>query len=142
MATLVNYIACNDVDATVQWYCDVLGFQSNKSLHFPGQFAHVYLDGPDARASRAQLMLRRYPHPEKEVGIAQGTKPSSMQFFFDITDEAKGKEAVDEKYKSILQKKESGLEVTLKDAPNDQPTHRAFTVIDPNGHEISFFVWT
>ncbi|KZO96909.1 hypothetical protein CALVIDRAFT_563545 [Calocera viscosa TUFC12733] len=142
MATIVIYLACNDVEESIKWYSDVLGFKIDPALHFPGQFAHIYLDGPDARASRAQLMLRGYPRAEKGETAAVGTKPPSMKFFFDITDKAKGKEAVDERFKEIKQRQESGLTIELKDPPKDEAGgYRGFEVFDPNGHELSFFVW-
>ncbi|KZT60348.1 hypothetical protein CALCODRAFT_480861 [Calocera cornea HHB12733] len=143
MSTLVVYLPCNDVEATCKWYSDVLGFKSDPKMHYPGMFEHIYLDGPDARSSRTQFMLRSYPRAEKGETVPPGTKPPPQKLFFDITDKAKGKETVDERYQQIKARMESGLTVDLKDPPKDEvgAGYRSFELLDPNGHELAFFVW-
>jgi len=139
MATIVPYLASNDLDATLKWYCDALGFKYDKAQYYPGMFAHIYLDGSDARSSRAQLMLRSYPRPDKGENVAPGAKPPPMKFFFDLGDKAK----VDEKYGTILKAQQGGLAVDSLDAPTDEQRagYRAFGLVDPSGHEIAFFAW-
>jgi len=139
MTNLVNYVPCTDVEASIKWYSEALGFKLDSTIHAPGLFAHIYLDGPDARSSHAQLMLRNYPRPDRDGTAVAGSKPAPYDMFFDVTAKAKGKEAVDEKYKAI---KATGVEAGLKAEPKDEDGgYRSFELTDPDGHRIAFYCW-
>jgi len=133
MATLINFVPCVDMNATIQWYCQALGFKLVPDPLYAGHFAHLYLDGSNARSSRAQLMLRPFS-PDKDGSAATGSKPHPMDIFFDVTPQG-----VDAKYKEI---KATGVDAGLKDEPKDgHADYRMFDLTDPNGHHIVFFAW-
>ncbi|KZT60340.1 Glyoxalase/Bleomycin resistance protein/Dihydroxybiphenyl dioxygenase [Calocera cornea HHB12733] len=136
--TFLVYLPVTDVEASIKWYTTALGFKLNEKTHYAGQYAHIYLGGPSAKESKAQLMIRKYPAPYKQE--KEGTKPPVYDLMWDVTEQGKGKEVVDEWLEKV---KKTGVEVGLVEpgAEDKEWGTRQFELRDPDGHEVTFFTY-
>jgi len=137
--TFLVYLPVTDVEASLKWYTTALGFEINKGTHNPGSYAHIYLGGPSAKESRAQLMLRKYPETQYRHE-KEGSKPGAVDLMWDITDKDKGKEVVDEWLEKI---QKTGVAVGLQGtgAEDKEWGCRQFELRDPDGHWVTFFAY-
>ncbi|KZO96918.1 Glyoxalase/Bleomycin resistance protein/Dihydroxybiphenyl dioxygenase [Calocera viscosa TUFC12733] len=136
--TFLVYLPVTDVEASVKWYTTALGFKLNEATHYPGNYAHIYLGGPSAKESRAQLMLRKFPGEYRHE--TEGTKPPVYDLMWDVCETGKGKEVVDAWLEKV---KKTGVEVGLQGtgAADKEWGTRQFELRDPDGHWVTFFAY-
>ncbi|EJU03080.1 hypothetical protein DACRYDRAFT_106255 [Dacryopinax primogenitus] len=136
--TFLVYLPVTDVAASVKWYTTAFGFKVNEATYHPSSYAHIYLGGPSAKESRAQLMLRKFP--EAQRWEKEGDKVPVYDLMWDVTEKGKGKEVVDEWLAKV---KHTGVKVDLQGtgAEDKEWGTRQFELKDPDGHRVTFYTY-